>query len=117
AGQSQTLRLITQEKVAAMLGAYHSSVALTATAVTERYGIPFLVADSVALNITQRGFKWIFRTGPIASDFAKAYTEFLTELKKTGRKIDAVAAVHENTDYGTSVAARTIHHAKQPDID
>jgi len=31
-GQSQTLRLITQEKVAAMLGAYHSSVALTATA-------------------------------------------------------------------------------------
>src|SRR5262245_37764921 len=28
-GQSQTLRLITQEKVAAMLGVYHSSVALT----------------------------------------------------------------------------------------
>ena len=63
-GQSQTLRLITQEKVAAVLGAYHSSVALTATAVAERYGVPFLVADSVALNITQRGFKWIFRSGP-----------------------------------------------------
>ena len=31
--QSQTLRLIQQEKVAAMLGAYHSSVALAATAV------------------------------------------------------------------------------------
>src|SRR5205807_8374248 len=44
-GQSQTLRLVTQEKVAAMLGAYHSSVALTATAVAERYGVPFLVAD------------------------------------------------------------------------
>jgi branched-chain amino acid transport system substrate-binding protein len=116
-GQSQTLRLITQEKVAAMLGAYHSSVALTATAVTERYGIPFLVADSVALNITQRGFKWIFRTGPIASDFAKAYTEFLTELKKTGRKIDAVAVVNENTDYGTSVAASIIDAAKKLGIN
>src|SRR6266699_2044267 len=56
-GQSQTLRLVTQEKVAAVLGAYHSSVALTATAVAERYGVPFLVADSVALNITQRGIK------------------------------------------------------------
>src|ERR1700731_3508097 len=65
-GQSQTLRLIQQEKVAAMLGAYHSSVAVAATAVAERYGVPFLVADSVALNITQRGFKWVFRSGPIA---------------------------------------------------
>src|SRR5213075_1620690 len=51
-GQSQTLRLITQEKVVALLGAYHSSVALVATAVAERQGIPFLVGDSVALNIT-----------------------------------------------------------------
>src|SRR6185295_15223055 len=83
-GQSQTLRLITQDKVVAMLGAYHSSVALTSTAVAERQGIPFLVSDSVALNITQRGFKWIFRSGPIAPDFARAYTTFLGELKKAG---------------------------------
>jgi branched-chain amino acid transport system substrate-binding protein len=39
-GQNQTLRLITQDKVVAMLGAYHSSVALVATAVAERQGIP-----------------------------------------------------------------------------
>ena len=87
-GQSQTLRLITQDKVVAMLGAYHSSVALTATAAAERQGIPFLVADSVALNITQRGFKWTFRVGPIAPDFAKAYTTFLNDLKKSGKNIE-----------------------------
>jgi branched-chain amino acid transport system substrate-binding protein len=55
-GQQQTLRLITQDHVAAMLGSYHSSVSLVATAVAERQAIPYLVADSVALNITQRGF-------------------------------------------------------------
>jgi len=115
-GQSQTLRLITQEKVAAMLGAYHSSVALTSTAVAERYGIPFLVADSVALNITQRGFKWIFRAGPIAPDFAKAYTSFLTELKQAGRKVEAIAIVNENTDYGTSVAASITEAANKSGI-
>ena len=104
-GQQQTLRLITQEQVSAMLGSYHSSVSLVATAVAERQGIPFLVADSVALNITGRGFKWTFRAGPIAPDFAKAYTQFLTDLKKTGRKIDKIAIVNENTDYGSSVAA------------
>ena len=115
-GQSQTLRLITQEHVAAMLGVYHSSVALVATAVAERQGIPFLVSDSVALNITGRGFKWVFRTGPIASDFAKAYTEFLTDLKKSGMKIDSIAVVNENTDYGTSVAGSIVDAAKAANI-
>jgi hypothetical protein len=38
-GQQQTLRLITQDHVVAMLGSYHSSVSLVATAVAERQGI------------------------------------------------------------------------------
>src|ERR1700758_1775279 len=42
-GQQQTLRLITQDHVAAMLGSYHSSVSLVATAVAERQGAPYLV--------------------------------------------------------------------------
>jgi len=115
-GPSQTLRLIQQEKVAAVLGAYHSSVAVAATAVAERYGIPFLVSDSVALNITQRGFKWIFRTGPIAPDFAAAYTAFLTGLKPGGRGIERIAIVNENTDYGTSVAASILEAARKTGI-
>ena len=103
-GQSQTLRLITEDKVVAMLGAYQSSVSFAATAVSERYGIPFLVADSAAPNITGRGFKWTFRTTPIGTDFAKIYTKLLTELKQSGTKVDDVAFVFENTDYGTSVS-------------
>jgi branched-chain amino acid transport system substrate-binding protein len=115
-GQQQTLRLITQDHVAAMLGAYHSSVALVATAVAERQGIPFVVADSVASNITGRGFKWTFRTTPIAPDFAKAYTNFLTQLKQSGTKVDSIAIVNENTDYGTSVGASIVQAAKAANI-
>jgi branched-chain amino acid transport system substrate-binding protein len=115
-GQQQTLRLITQDHVVAMLGTYHSSVSLVATAVAERQGIPYLVADSVASNITGRGFKWVFRTTPIAPDFAKAYAEFLTDLKKGGRKIDNIAIVNENTDYGTSVGASIVEAAKTANI-
>lgn len=116
-GQQQTLRLITQDQVVAMLGSYHSSVSLVATAAAERQGIPFLVANSVALNITTRGFKWTFRSGPIAPDFAKAYTEFLTDLKKSGKKIDTIAIVNENTDYGSSVAASILEAAKAANIN
>jgi branched-chain amino acid transport system substrate-binding protein len=111
-GQSQTLRLITQEKVAAMVGAYQSNVSFTATAIAERYGIPFIVGDSVAANITGRGFKWVFRTTPVASDFAANYMLFLADMKKAGRKVDSIAIVNENTDYGTSVAGTLLEQAK-----
>jgi branched-chain amino acid transport system substrate-binding protein len=115
-GQQQTLRLITQDHVAAMLGSYHSSVSLVATAVAERQGIPYLVADSVAANITGRGFKWTFRTTPYAPDFAKAYAQFLTDLKKSGTRINNIAVVNENTDYGTSVSASILEAAKAANI-
>ncbi len=115
-GQQQTLRLITQDHVAAMLGSYHSSVSLVATAVAERQGVPYLVADSVAANITGRGFKWTFRTTPFAPDFAKAYAQFLTDLKKSGTRINNIAVVNENTDYGTSVSASILDAAKAANI-
>jgi branched-chain amino acid transport system substrate-binding protein len=103
-GQQQTLRLITQEKVVAIVGAYQSSVSSAATQVAERYGIPFVVGDSVAADITNRGFKNVFRVTPVAADFATNYMLFLNDMKKEGRKVQSIAIVNENTDYGTSVA-------------
>jgi branched-chain amino acid transport system substrate-binding protein len=102
--QQLATRLITQDKVHVLLGAYQSSCSFTATAVAERYGIPFMVGDSAALNITGRGFKWVFRSTPIASDYAATYMRFFDDMKKQGRKIASIAVVNENTDYGTSVA-------------
>src|SRR5690349_11195201 len=112
-GQSQTLRLITQDKVAAVLGAYQSSVTFTSTAVAERYGIPFVIGDSVAANITGRGYKWVFRVTPIASDFATNYMLFLNDMKKAGHKVESIAIINENTDYGTSVADTVQKAAKE----
>jgi branched-chain amino acid transport system substrate-binding protein len=103
-GQNQALRLITEEKVVALTGAYQSGVTLTASAIAEKYGIPFVNGESVAANLTERGFKWFFRTTPVAGDFARIYLDFLKEMKAGGQKVDNVALVHENTEYGTSVA-------------
>ncbi len=101
--QTETLRLITQNHVPALIGSYQSNTALTATAVAERYGVPFVVSNSVAANITGRGFKFTFRVTPIAPNFADTYMRFIKEMKQAGRPIDKVAVVAENTDYGTSV--------------
>src|ERR1700710_2035694 len=103
-GQNQALRLITEEKVVAITGAYQSGITLTASAIAEKYGIPFLNGEPVAANLTERGFKWFFRTTPVASDFATIYNDFLTDMKTSGAKTDSVAMVHDNTEYGASVA-------------
>jgi branched-chain amino acid transport system substrate-binding protein len=104
-GQNQTLRLITEEKVVALTGAYQSGITLTASAIAEKYGIPFVNGESVAANLTERGFKWFFRVTPVASDFAKIYYNFLKDMKAAGIKTDNVALVHDNTEYGTSVSS------------
>ena len=111
--QSLAQKLITSDKVAALFGAYHSSCAMTATAVSERYGVPFVVADSVAGNITARGFKNTFRVTPIASNFADSYMRFLLDQKKAGRRVEDVAVVNENTDYGSSVGDAIVAEAKK----
>src|SRR5215475_1316991 len=114
--QQQALRLVSQEKVNVLFGAYQSSCSLTATAVGERYGIPFMVGDSAALNITGRGFKWVYRVTPIASDYAATYMRFIDDMKKQGHKIGSIAIVNENTDYGTSVAEAIEAAAKQNNV-
>ena len=104
-GQNQALRLITEEKVVALTGAYQSGVTLTVSAIAEKYGIPLVNGKSVAAGLTERGFKWFFRTTPVASDFARDYHDFLTDMKAAGAKTDSIAIVHDNTEYGTSVAS------------
>lgn len=105
AGQNQALRLITEEKVHALIGAYQSGITVTTSAMAERHGIPFITPESVASNLTERGFKWFFRTTPVAGDFARAYSAFIKEQKAAGQKADTIAVVNENTEYGNSVAS------------
>jgi len=105
AGQNQALRLITEEKVIALIGAYQSGITVTTSAMAERHGIPFLNPESVAANLTERGFKWFFRATPVAGDFARAYSDFLKEQKAAGQKVGSIAIVNENTEYGNSVAS------------
>src|SRR3954468_5926975 len=102
--QQLALRLVNQDKVHVLFGAYQSSCSFTATAVAERYGIPFVIGESAAANLTERGFKWIFRPTPIATDYADTYMRFFADMKAKGREIRSIAIVNENTDYGTSVA-------------
>lgn len=105
-GQAEAERMITAEKVVALIGAYYSSVTTTVSIAAERHHIPFLNPESTDPMLTERGFKWFFRTTPYDDPFAENFFQFLQELKKKkGAKIGSVALLYENTNFGTGVAA------------
>jgi len=100
-GQSEAERLITQEKVHALLGCWHSGVTATASQVAERYGIPFMNAESSSPGLTRRGLKWFFRTSPHDEHFSQAMFDFFKDFeKKRNVKIKTVGLTYDNTLFG-----------------
>ena len=100
-GQSEAERLITQEKVQALIGCWHSGVTATASQVAERYGIPFLNAESSSPGLTRRGLKWFFRTSPHDEHFSQAMFDFFRDFeKKRGVKLKSVGLTYDNTLFG-----------------
>jgi branched-chain amino acid transport system substrate-binding protein len=101
-GQGEAERMITQEGVHAMYGAYYSSVTGAASQVAERNQIPWVNGESTSPALTTRGFKWFFRTTPHDGEFTQLMFEFMNEFKnKLGKPLDTVAIFHEDTLWGT----------------
>src|SRR3984893_15982423 len=100
-GRAETERLITQEKVCAVLGTYQSAVAVTVSQVCERYQIPFISADNSSPSLHRRGLKFYFRAAPHDEMYSAAMFDFFDAMKKKGTKIETLALFHEDTIFGT----------------
>lgn len=121
-GADLAKRLILDDKVVGLMGAYHSSVTKTVSAVAERYGIPMINDSSTSPELTKRGLKWFWRTTPHDDFFNKDLFELLkglTEGKVKGVKaipkdqLKNVAYACENTEWGSSVAKSIEGFAKE----
>jgi branched-chain amino acid transport system substrate-binding protein len=100
-GQAEAERLIIQEKVHALIGSRQSSVTATTSQVAERFGVPFLTAESASPGLTRRGFRWFFRTAPHDEHFSQAMFDFLADFqKRRGVRLETVAISHEDTLFG-----------------
>jgi branched-chain amino acid transport system substrate-binding protein len=108
-GASETERLITSENVSAVIGAYFSSVTLTASERAERLGVPFVNGSSSSPELTEgRDLQFFWRTGPSDRTFAEEFFNFLDDLNaEKNAGVESVAILHENTAYGTDAAAVT----------
>lgn len=100
--RAEAERLITQDKVVAIVGSYTSFTAATISQVTERYQVPYLSADNSSPSLTERGLQWFFRTSPTDLTFTAAMFTFFKEIgAKTGHPVKTVTLFHEDSIFGT----------------
>ena len=98
-------RLLTQNDVVAILGAFASSLTIAISEVTERRGVPLLTM-SFSDQITGRGFENIFQVVAKASALGKAQFDGTVAIAAAaGQKLEKIAIMYEDTAYGTSQAA------------
>jgi branched-chain amino acid transport system substrate-binding protein len=105
-GRSETERLVTVEKVDLVMGAFQSAVTDTTSQVTERYGIPYVNPASSSPKLTNRGFKWFFRTGPDEWSYVGSIMDFLKEFSEKHKdlQIKTIGIVAEDTLWGQDSA-------------
>ena len=117
-GLAEAERLITEEKVVALIGAYQSAVTKTASQAAERLKIPFVCSDSSSPTLTERGFEYFFRVSPHDGTMARNQFEFLKDLEtKKGVKVKTIALIYENTEFGSNVAKQQRNYAKEFSYD
>lgn len=113
-GLAEAERLVTEEKVVALIGAYQSAVTKTSSQAAERLRIPFVCSDSSSPTLTERGFEYFFRVSPHDGTTARNQFEFLKDLEtKKGVKVKTVALLYENTEFGSNAAKMQRSYAKE----
>ena len=110
-------RLITQNELTAVLGAFASSLTLAISEVTARADIPFLTM-AFADEITGRGLESVFQVTAKASVIGRAQVNYILAIAEAaGSKIEKIAIMYENTAYGVAQSRGLRRAAKDAKIE
>ncbi len=95
-------KLVTQDKVNALLGGYDTTLVQAQEVVPDQYKIPYVEGGGAASAIFSRGYKYIFGTLQTIDLLGKITMDFLKNEVDLGHlpKPTKIALVWENTDHG-----------------
>lgn len=111
-GWMEALRLIEQEGVVALIGAYQSQVTAMASLIAEAKNIPFLNPESSAPSLTKRNFEWFFRTGPDDQLFTDLFFDLFRFLRKRGEPLSQFGILSEDSEFGLEATAIEIQSVR-----
>jgi len=113
-GQAEAERLITEDQVVGVIGAYQSSVTKTASQATERLKVPYVCSDSSSPTLTERGLRYFFRVSPHDGIFAHDQFRFLKDLEaQKKQKVKTLGVLYENTEFGSNVGKEDLKYAQE----
>lgn len=114
---SETRRLLGTEQVASVFGTFASPLVFAASPVTELAGVPYFELGAVGDPVTERGFKYLFRSCPVASAFAAATVDAVVAALAPLWGVEAstlkLAILNEDGLYGASVSGFQVAACKQ----
>ena len=112
-GQAEAERVITQDQVVGVIGAYQSSVTKTASQATERLKVPYVCSDSSSPTLTERGLRYFFRVSPHDGNFSHDQFKFLKDLEtQKKQKVQTLGVLYENTEFGSNVGKEELRYAQ-----
>jgi len=110
---SQTEKIVS-ENVSCVFGCNQSPGTLVASQVTERKGVPLITVSDYDPLITQRGFKYIFRTVPVMDKISTSVLAFAQAMNKSqNTKFTKVGILCEDSIVGDSAAKALEKHTKE----
>jgi branched-chain amino acid transport system substrate-binding protein len=98
-GRSGIEKLIAREKVPVITGGYSSSVTAAAAPVAQQFKVPFVICTGSADDVTEKGYDYVFRVNPPASEYPNAVKSF---LQGVANDVKTVALLYENSAFGQS---------------
>ena len=105
---TEVRRLIGTDRVGAVFGTYASPLSFAATQVSELQGIPYFELGAISDPITERGFRYVFRTCPRSSDFGAATVAAVPEVLAPVYGVEPaalkIAILFEDALYGQTVS-------------
>jgi branched-chain amino acid transport system substrate-binding protein len=101
-------KLITQDKVDALLGPYSSPVTEAVADVNEKYRMPMLAPGAASTSIFRKGRKYIF----MVYSPAETYFDDLVDMA-AGRGLKTIAIFHEDSIAMNAIAKGTAEAAKR----
>lgn len=118
---AEARRLISVSGVKAIFGTYSSARAQVASQVAELARIPYLEMGAVSDSITDRKFRYLFRTNPTARDMAERSIEMVINAVAPAHSVQPrdlrVAIIHEDSLYGTTVGRFQAGFAKEQGLN
>lgn len=107
AAVTEASRLIGQEGVKVIIGAYGSSISLAASAEAEKHKVIFWEMNSGSLDITGRGHRYTFRTTltfkHLAEGAANAITKIVAPTLRMGPTDLKIVMMLEDSAYGSGM--------------